>query len=110
MYYPGCITRGSICITQGSRLPGATLDGVAIPILAGDMDYAVLAARDQVGAEDVGADHGVAAGVIGDRQRVKGRVFGEPTGQAHDLAAVAFCDQPAGGHKLDDMDKFFAFF
>ena len=55
---------------EAAKLPAAALQGIAVPVLARQMDHHLLTARDQVGAERVSAEHGIAAGVVGDRKGV----------------------------------------
>ena len=88
-----------------AELPAATLERVAVPVLAGEMDDHLLAARDQIGPERVGREHRVPARVVGDREHVDARVGGELPRHLHHPAAAVRRDQPAARDHLGRDDE-----
>ncbi len=82
--------REHVVEARRAELPAAALERVSVPVLAGEVDDHLLAARDHVGAERVGREHRVPARVVGDRQHVDPRVVGElPRELQHPAAPFA---------------------
>ena len=88
-----------------AQLPAAALERVAVPVLAGEVDDHLLAARDQIGPERVGREHRVPARIVGDREHVDPRVGGELARRLHHLAAAVRGDQPAARDQLGGDDE-----
>ena len=88
-----------------AQLPAATLERVAVPVLAREMDDHLLAARDQIGPERVGREHRVPARIVGDREHVDARVGGELPRHLHHPAAAVRRDQPAARDHLRGDDE-----
>ena len=88
-----------------AELPAATLERVAVPVLAREMDDHLLAPRDQIGPERVGREHRVPARVVGDREHVDARVGRELPRHLHHPAAAVRRDQPAARDDLRRDDE-----
>ena len=82
----------------GGELPAAALERVAVPVLARQVDDHLLAAGEQVRAQRVGGEHGVATGVVGDRQYVDPRVGGQRPRLVDERTAALGRDHAPGGH------------
>ena len=82
----------------GGELPASALERVAIPVLAGQVDDHLLAAGEQVRAQRVGREHGVATRVVGDRQHVDPRVGGQRPRLIDERAAALGRDHSPGRH------------
>ncbi len=88
-----------------AELPPAALERVAIPVLAGEVDDHLLAARDEIGAERVRREHRVAAGVVGDREDVDARILRERARSLEHLSSAVGRDQAAARHELRGDDE-----
>ena len=97
--------REDVLEARRAELPAATLERIAVPVLAGEVDDHLLPARDQVGPERVGREHGVPTGVVRDREDVDPWVGGEiPREREHPCASLRG-DRATARDELRDDDE-----
>ena len=87
------------------ELPAAALERVPVPVLAGEVDDHLLAARDHVRPERVRGEHRVTARVVRDREHVDPGVVGELARQGQQLGSAVRREQPAAGDDLGRDDE-----
>ncbi len=97
--------REHVVEAAGAQLPAATLERVAVPVLAGEVDDHLLPARDEVGSERVGGEHRVPARVVRDREHVDPWVRGEIPREREHLRAPFGGDRPAARDELGRDDE-----
>ena len=97
--------REDVVETHRAELPATALERVSVPVLAGQVDDHLLAARDHVGAERVGREHRVPPGVVGDRQHVDARVVRQLAREVEHAARPVRRDEAAARDDLGRDDE-----